>query len=281
MHSSTNPHQQILNIFTSISRNNPPTRTIQGVKKHLYTRDFSAAFSTSDSCKAYVYRWSAGRSLAYYTILTSLQDSLPNPTDDSIRVHSLGGGAGAELVAFAAYANVRGIGLDISLYDLADWETTTSCLYKAIATPSVNALVARDVFKMRLRRCDVLAWTAEDAREYLRDAEVVTLCFTLNELYLASVPKTRLLLGNIASTVSKGAVLLIIDSPGSYSTVPVDGKLYPMSYLLDQTMEGSQCWEKVVSEKSRWCRLPKGSEALKYPIELENVRCQVHLYRRL
>ena len=37
-------------------------------------------------------------------------------------------------------------------------------------------------------------------------------------------------------------------------------------------------WEKVVDEESKWFRLPPG---LRYPIELENMRYQIHLYRRL
>jgi 25S rRNA (uracil2843-N3)-methyltransferase len=37
-------------------------------------------------------------------------------------------------------------------------------------------------------------------------------------------------------------------------------------------------WEKLVSDESRWFRL---QESLKYPIPLENMRCQVHLFRRL
>jgi 25S rRNA (uracil2843-N3)-methyltransferase len=91
----------------------------------------------------------------------------------------------------------------------------------------------------------------------------------------------------------KGAILLVVDSPGSYSTINLNGaeKKYPMQWLLDHTLleqassdakesahaDGAK-WEKVHEEESRWFRL---DASLAYPIDLENMRMQVHLYRRL
>jgi 25S rRNA (uracil2843-N3)-methyltransferase len=37
-------------------------------------------------------------------------------------------------------------------------------------------------------------------------------------------------------------------------------------------------WEKIHEDESRWFRL---ASTLQYPIELENMRMQLHLYRRL
>jgi 25S rRNA (uracil2843-N3)-methyltransferase len=37
-------------------------------------------------------------------------------------------------------------------------------------------------------------------------------------------------------------------------------------------------WEKIHTDESRWFRL---DETLKYPMELENMRMQLHLYRKL
>lgn len=84
-------------------------------------------------------------------------------------------------------------------------------------------------------------------------------------------------------------MLLIIDSPGSYSTSSVNGseKKYPMHWLLSHTlMETAKgAWERVVSEESKWWRLPVGSGdgdgGLRYPIGLENMRFQMHLFRRV
>ena len=85
-------------------------------------------------------------------------------------------------------------------------------------------------------------------------------------------------------------MLLVVDSPGSYSTVSLNGadKNYPMQWLLDHTLladtsggkakEEVRMWEKVQEDDSRWFRL---DDRLSYPIELENMRMQLHLYRRL
>lgn len=107
--------------------------------------------------------------------------------------------------------------------------------------------------------------------------------FTLNELYSTSVPKTQRLLKNLTASMREGAYLLVVDSPGSYSTVAINGveKKYPMQWLLDHTLLGrhpeTALWEKVLTNESQWFRLPEG---LEYPLELENMRYQIHLFRR-
>ena len=101
----------------------------------------------------------------------------------------------------------------------------------------------------------------------------------------------------------KDSHLLVVDSPGSYAeiqlgrtTARVDTgedkvaptKKYPMKWLLDHTLlevakDGDEtAWEKVESEDSLWFRIEqKDREKLRYPIELENMRYQLHCYRRL
>ena len=105
------------------------------------------------------------------------------------------------------------------------------------------------------------------------------------------MPLTQKFLLLLISVLQPGALLLVIDSPGSYSSVTLNGaeKKYPMQWLLDHTLleqatenRGSKDeivrWEKIKEDGSRWYRL---DERLRYPIELENMRMQVHLYRKL
>lgn len=104
-----------------------------------------------------------------------------------------------------------------------------------------------------------------------------------------------------------GSILLVIDSPGSYSEAAVgepkkgvEAKKYPMSWLMDHALlpkeiskkereemkrnlaDGEEMprpdWEKLVCEEARWFRLREG---LQYPISLENMRYQVHVFRKL
>jgi 25S rRNA (uracil2843-N3)-methyltransferase len=141
--------------------------------------------------------------------------------------------------------------------------------------------------------------------------------FTLNELYSTSLAGTQRFLLSLTASIPPGALLLIVDSPGSYSTVTLNHneKQYPMLWLLEHTLfntapksfhaqalaateidskeestspqqkrnvrfeeEITPLWGRVKSEESKWCRLP---EELNYPIELEDMRYQMHLYRRL
>jgi 25S rRNA (uracil2843-N3)-methyltransferase len=102
--------------------------------------------------------------------------------------------------------------------------------------------------------------------------------------------KTQQLLQQLTDNMTPGSCLLVVDSPGSYSTVSINGaeKKYPMQWLLDYTLLGQSAktekdqrlsqWEKLTSEDSQWFRL---DESLQYPIDLEDMRYQIHLYRRL
>jgi 25S rRNA (uracil2843-N3)-methyltransferase len=118
---------------------------------------------------------------------------------------------------------------------------------------------------------------------------LVTLLFTLNELYTSSIGKTTAFLLNLTAAATSGSLLLVVDSPGSYSeaTVGTEAKRYPMHWLLDHTLletqksrgsESALKWVKLVSEDSKWFRIP---ESIRYPIPLENMRYQMHLYRRV
>jgi 25S rRNA (uracil2843-N3)-methyltransferase len=124
---------------------------------------------------------------------------------------------------------------------------------------------------------------------------LLTLLFTLNELYTTSIGKTTAFLLKLTMAVKPGSLLLVVDSPGSYSETKLgsEAKKYPMSWLMDHTLlepedsqegpkggknESPASWVKIVSEEAKWFRIP---EELRYPIPLENMRYQMHLYRRV
>jgi 25S rRNA (uracil2843-N3)-methyltransferase len=122
-----------------------------------------------------------------------------------------------------------------------------------------------------------------------REPTLLTLLFTLNELYSTSIGRTTAFLLNLTSSTKPGTLLLVVDSPGSYSETVVgnEEKRYPMQWLLDHTLlstektrgqESLVNWTKIFSDDSRWFRLP---DNLRYLIPLENTRYQISLYRRL
>lgn len=246
------------------------------------------------------------------------------------KIVCIGGGAGAELVALSAYSkliNYPYVTLDdpesgskrsstyfaIKAIDIADWSMVLkeihSCMtaappiseYSSAATKVANAALISPVdCTLSFMQEDVLRMRNEDLASGFTNAVLVTLMFTLNELYSTSISSTTNLLLSLTMLLAPGALLLVVDSPGSYSTVSVgdvsstdDGstrKRYPMQWLLDHTLLESAAigtsknasaerqWEKLESKESEWFRL---SNELRYPVSLEDMRYQLHLYRRL
>jgi 25S rRNA (uracil2843-N3)-methyltransferase len=334
--------QLVLNIFrTSFSDcfNDALSSYIQEVKGYLYRREFSEAFGSPDFIKAYALRWSPSRALAYLELLsdlpcldaafedvstsvgTEMQVDTTITTDVDPRPRNItcfGGGAGAEILAFAGYldnftARNPKATMALKLIDIANWDPVVEKLYSGATTrirPPAHAaadsnssrdpLVNPDRFSVSFEQQDILTMEPEHLARTLEATVLITLFFTLNELYSTSMTGTTNFLLCLTYTVEPGTLLLVIDSPGSYAEVQVGNstatsskeaeKRYPMNWLLDHTLleasnigssinaSGVQQWKKLVSNDSRWCRLPKD---LKYPLALEDMRYQVHLYQRV
>ncbi|KAG9383734.1 Methyltransf_34 domain containing protein [Pyrenophora tritici-repentis] len=196
--------------------------------------------------------------------------------------------------------------MEISAVDIADWNvvvenlaqhlTTTPVLskYASAAAKAANVPFANpEDISITFHQHDVLQASTPAINSQLAEASLVTLLFTLNELYTTSLPLTQKFLLHVTSVLQSGALLLVVDSPGSYSSVTLNGaeKKYPMQWLLDHTLlnqassnknergkEEIASWEKITEDDSRWFRL---DDRLQYPIELENMRMQMHLYRKL
>jgi 25S rRNA (uracil2843-N3)-methyltransferase len=197
----------------------------------------------------------------------------------------------------------RSPGLDLYLVDTAQWQCVVNKLHDSITTPpplskyasssakeANEALMADADFNVTFLQGDILEMSGSQLVDVIGGQPLfLTLLFTLNELYTSSMGKTTAFLLNMTAAVKSGSLLLVVDSSGSYSetTVGTEAKKYPMHWLLDHTLletqkargnEDAPYWVKVVSEDSKWFRIP---ENLRYPIPLENMRYQIHLYRRL
>lgn len=206
--------------------------------------------------------------------------------------------------------------LDLHLIDTADWASVLSklhaCLetrptlskYASAAARATNAsFLSPGAVKHTFTRSDVLSCSTEDLRAAIGpDPALLTLLFTLNELYTASMPRTTAFLLKLTEATPKGSLLLVVDSPGSYSETAVgnakegeEKKKYPMSWLMDYALvpkpkkktgdvdkggeeEPTCAWEKVIAEDSVWYRL---EEDLEYPVSLENMRFQIHVFKRV
>lgn len=317
-HASSSPipielEQLLLNIFrdafaTRLESDIQPL--LQEVKGHLYNRDFLTAFGRKEYLEAYAARWSPSRALGYLRVLVQLSDvaiALQACRETNGKVVCLGGGAGAEIAALGGFLKFTTKAnpsdetpekLDLVAVDIADWSWVTDQLQRGVATAPVlskyasaavqaeNApLLKPGALNVTFEQLDVLNADLAGLDELLRGASLVTIMFTLNELYSASLSLTQKFLLNLTTCLTAGALLLVVDSPGSYSTVSLNGteKKYPMQWLLDHTLlaqeakSGNSSWEKLTEDESRWFRL---DTRLRYPIELEDMRFQLHLYRR-
>lgn len=307
--------QLLLNIFKNsfqerLSSNINPL--LQEIKGHLYNRDFATAFGKEEYLEGYALRWSPSRALCYLEIFLTLKDEL-KPFDSvheeiagvGWNVVCLGGGAGAEIVALGGLKKILDspdANLGITAIDIADWTNVISTLregvvnkpplskYASAAVQEANtALTDPTHFSVSFHKQDVLNASLETLSGMVEKSNLVTLMFTLNELYTTSVSLTQNFLLNLTKSLKPGSCLLVVDSPGSYSSVSLNGaeKKYPMQWLMDHTLLSTGAkgtvfeepkWEKIKEEESKWFRLDEG---LRYPIELENMRYQLHLYRRL
>jgi 25S rRNA (uracil2843-N3)-methyltransferase len=217
--------------------------------------------------------------------------------------------------------------LSVVAVDIADWSIILEKLTLAIQCPLVpgskmhpSPLLPRSennsqqagAFDISFRRLDVLDSQNEPELRELFDANLpektngysaervgdngrilITLMFTLNELFTTSMAKATALLLRLTDWSAPGTILFIIDSPGSYSTLSLgkskpDQQLqqrnYPMKFLLDHILLSTAAgkWDRVHSEDSRWFR--RDVTRLRYHVGegvgLEDMRFQIHLYCR-
>jgi 25S rRNA (uracil2843-N3)-methyltransferase len=305
--------QAVLDVFTNalqLPADADILSTIQQVKGHLFNRDFLSAFGKEDNLTAYALRWSASRALAYAEIFTSLdprclahQRSPESATPP--KVICLGGGAGAELVALAAAVLHLSLpGLHIHAVDIADWSSILKNLLVSIEQPPLLSAYASTSTKannkplleagrlaMIFDRQDVLEYLSIDDGSglplLLPGVSLVTIMFTLNELFTSSISKATALLLSLTDAMEPGSWLLVVDSPGSYSEVTLGSgapKKYPMQWLLRHTLleaarttDGVRKWRQHFTNDSKWFRI---DPRLKYRLELENMRYQIHLFHR-
>ncbi|KAK1497125.1 hypothetical protein CTAM01_08137 [Colletotrichum tamarilloi] len=207
--------------------------------------------------------------------------------------------------------------LNIDLIDTVDWSVVLSKLHECLETPptlskyasaaaraSNASFLSLGTVRHTFTRANVLSYSTEDLRAAIGPVPaLLTLLFTLNELYAASISQTTSFLLRVTEAAPKGSLLLVVDSLGAYSEPAVcnskegeEKKKYPMSHLMNYALmpkpkkeavdvdsEGGEdkstpAWEKVISEDSVLYGLQRD---LEYPVSLENMRFQAHLFKRV
>ncbi|ODH27121.1 hypothetical protein ACO22_04286 [Paracoccidioides brasiliensis] len=125
--------------------------------------------------------------------------------------------------------------LSITAVDIADWSSLVGSLNKSILSESIPASKKEDVLSLTGQELnsllvppgvDMNGKTGHKKLATKRNTTVlVTLMFTLNELFYTSIPKTTAFLLQLTDMLYPGTILLVVDSPGSYSTVTLGGRM--------------------------------------------------------
>ena len=242
--------QKCLNIFRdALKPSGADGETLQEIKGHLYGRDFATAFGKEDYLRVYASRWSPSRALAYLQIFSDVQSMVSHYDGKNMTIVSLGGGAGAELVAIACWLSVmrEDTGdhqIHVRLLDIADWHTIVQELHRRTETPpdlskyasatakeTNRALLPEKTFTANFTQQDVLDWPEAHLDGYCKGAKLITLMFTLNELYSMSIQKTQRFLAHLTAVARYHTFLLVVDSPGSYSTVSINATAVSYTHL--------------------------------------------------
>jgi 25S rRNA (uracil2843-N3)-methyltransferase len=201
--------------------------------------------------------------------------------------------------------------LDLHLVDAADWSSVLSKLYAGLTTAptlskyasskarALNAsFLSPQALEPSFKRADILDLTSEDLRSIVGPEPVLlTLFFTLNDLYDVSIRRTTTFLRMLTTVAPKGCLLVVVDShdaafSGVIAKDKEEGVEYPMSWLLNQAMlparkkqeeddddEPETLWEKLIDDCDSLYKLPE--KGLLYPASLENMKAQVHLFKRV
>ena len=176
------------------------------------------------------------------------------------------------------------VDFELHLVDTAEWKSAVDKLYQGLTSPpplskyaSVSAreanlpLISSRAMNAKFHSDDILQLDLKQLSDVVGQTPMlVTLLFTLNELYTTSIGKTTEFLLNLTLASKPGTLLLVVDSPGSYSETTVGNvaKKYPMRWLLDHTLldteksrgeETAPSWQNVISEDSQWFRLSEES----------------------
>lgn len=159
----------------------------------------------------------------------------------------------------------------------------SSCLASLLPAPRprfVNLFACSYLTRQARLECsvgDVLDENNVHLDECISKASLITASFLLNELLATSKRDFVRFLGRLIHSMRKGALLLVIDSAGSFSKVGVSSKEYMCFDLLDNL----KAFEILESTNSRWFRLPERDMELVPGIKLQNMRYFMRLYRKV
>ncbi|RDW65622.1 hypothetical protein BP5796_10314 [Coleophoma crateriformis] len=196
---------------------------------------------------------------------------------------------------------------DVHLVDIANWVSVISALqtglvtaptlskYASAAAKANNAsFLGPEVLKPSFQQINVFDASQEELTSMIgAEPALVTIFFTLNDLRISSVTKTATFLLKLTLAMPRKSLLLVVDPQDVPSEDAAQNShtgeakpMYSINSLLDMVLmekhttngiADKPAWTKLVEDRSRLFKL---DEKLKYPLSLENIKLQVHLFKR-
>ncbi|KAM0815623.1 hypothetical protein AB5N19_01422 [Seiridium cardinale] len=198
----------------------------------------------------------------------------------------------------------------LHLVDAADWSSVVSKLQMVVTSPpalstyasaaarALNAsLLSPRAIEVSFERADILDLALEDLRPLVGPEPVLlTLFLTINDLYTTSMRKTTAFLRRLTHVVPAESLLLVVETADAVSPARTvkhgeETMEYPINWLLNKALlptgekgeDGEQelelMWERLIEDTDVLYRLPE--KRLAYPVSLENLKLQVHMFKRL
>ncbi len=301
---------------------------IQHIKSLLYDKKFLEVFENEDLLAAYGARWVPSRALAFREIFEDVDlvrrrlviKGKGKAADEEERrqvVVCLGGGAGSELLAIAGLlgeinrtagllpeqTKVESAPVEVHMLDIGPYGSLVDTFGNGIRQEL--PLLTPERMSILFSQTDILASqagaTKPDGFEISLSSSspdkppIITLLFTITELFVQSKAKTILFLRRLTDLAPVGTLFLVVDSANEEASavqVGSQGRAFGLASILDGLLcsdivqkNGDDVvrrkdWRCVEKVDTRWFRLREGLQEF-YPIKLENTRYWLRLYKKM
>ncbi|KAG0173745.1 hypothetical protein DFQ30_007030 [Apophysomyces sp. BC1015] len=263
-------------------------KTLQGIKAGFVQRDYEGIFTDAENLHVYSAAYVPGRALCYYEIFCRPQ--LLKILSRTTKIYAVGSGSGSELVSIAAAMTrvpAERQKVDLMMQDIGEWGSVLQSYEKVIRE---LWMVTPEQLNCSYEQGDVLE-KSERREELIASADLITFMFVMNELFVKKMAAMALI-QSLVKSMKRGAHLLasiflcllakakrlrllqVVESAGSFSHLQVGNRTY-MVYMLLDALKDLEC---VIAEDTRWYRYP---EHMKYPVDIQNMRYFIRLYKKL
>ncbi|KAJ1651694.1 hypothetical protein IWQ61_007808 [Dispira simplex] len=276
--SGTNIEKMILNVIRlacAETLQDPQfAAKLRRIKECFVERDYEGVFTDPENLPIYTSQYIPGRTLCYFQLFTQ-EAALFRLWKRRPRTFCMGAGAGSELVAMAAVslflASTTKGPLTCLIQDFVNWQPVLNSLENTIRD---IWSIPTDHFQVQFTEANLLA-VDQDLEIRIRQADLVTAMFVMNELFCICKKEAMTLVKTLIRCLRPGAYFLLVDSAGSFSHIQVGNNTYMLYTVFDSL---KQHFKPVVADNARWYRYPTH---LKYPLKLDNMQYYVRLYEKL